>query len=382
MNICLCNFEVIRPKFELPQEVTLEWLAKAHAKGEALKENWNEEDSSGATFEKRMKEWLFRLGAGPKKIQSRGTVLADFKATNWDEMEIYRLSETMQGLSLTEKMMRYALEVERVFEQFYPEGKEVPDQLIHVTCTGYVAPSGAQRIVSLRKSQTVVTHAYHMGCYASIPAMRMGSSFLQSSSARSVDIVHTEICSLHVNPAFHDIGQIIVESLFADGFIKYSMGFEKQTSQSHLRLLALHEEILNKTLDFMRWDVEGWGFKMFITKDIPELIANHMEQFLTNLCEKAETCFLAIRDTCYYAFHPGGPKILEKIANVLKLDLSQLSPSFQILRKYGNMSSATLPHIWEQLLKDPSIPNDALVISLAYGPGLTMCGAVLQKCGS
>ncbi|MES2345461.1 MAG: 3-oxoacyl-[acyl-carrier-protein] synthase III C-terminal domain-containing protein [Chlamydiota bacterium] len=381
MDICLCNFEIIRPKFEIPQEITLEWLARAHAKGEASKEGWEESHPSSIAFEKRMKEWLFRLGAGPKKVQSRGTMLADFGVKSWDEMEIYRLRERPQGYSLTEKMVKFTSIVDKVFEQFYPEDKEIADHLIHVTCTGYVAPSGAQKIVSSKKSSSVVTHAYHMGCYASIPAMRMGSSFLKDSLTHSVDIVHTEVCSLHVNPVLHDVGQIIVESLFADGFIKYSVTSEKKAFKPHLKLMALHEEILPSTLGAMRWDVEDWGFKMFITKDIPLLIANNMEEFLIHLCEKAEISFEAVRDTCYYALHPGGPKILEQIADVLHLKLSQLAPSFQVLQEYGNMSSATLPHIWARLLNDPLIPDGATVISLAYGPGLTICGALLQKCG-
>lgn len=384
MQLCLSNFKIIRPTHEISQEQTLEWIAKVHARGQSLKEGWNEEQLETIAFQKRIKEWLFRIGAGPRKVANRGTMLDDFKKDDWDEMDIYHLVKKAQGHGLTKRTAKFSQEVEKIFEGFYPPEEEIPEHLIHVTCTGYAAPSAAQRIVSLRKSKTTVTHAYHMGCYASIPAIRIGTSYFHSpySSASKVDIVHTELCSLHVNPVLHDVGQIIVESLFADGFIKYSISQEKTTNGPYLRLLALHEEIQPGTLEHMRWDVEEWGFKMFITKDIPLLIANAMESFLEKLCEKAGISFASLRQRCFYAFHPGGPKILEQIAAVLKLDLSLLAPSFKVLQEYGNMSSATLPHIWEKFLKDPEIPDNTPVIGLAYGPGLTICGGLFIKCGS
>jgi predicted naringenin-chalcone synthase len=52
-----------------------------------------------------------------------------------------------------------------------------------------------------------------------------------------------------------------------------------------------------------------------------------------------------------------------------------------ILQNFGNMSSATLPHIWEAMLGDIKVPNQALIVSLAFGPGLTISGALLEKNG-
>lgn len=376
---CLSNFQIIRPKFEISQAESLEWLARAHAKAEARKEGWEEGGHQHVEFQERLKERFFRLGAGPRKVQNRGTMLSDFCTENWKEMRIYCLEEKERGHSLTERTARFSQEVEKIFEQFYPEETPLPDQIVHVTCTGYSAPSAAQKIVSKRKAPSIVTHAYHMGCYAAIPAIRLATNALPQ--ARQVDVVHTEFCSLHINPQAHEIEQIIVESLFADGFIKYTITQEERVKKSpYLRLIALHEEILPDTLNQMSWDLEDWGFKMFIARDIPFLIANAIENFLEKLCEKGGYSFSQLRHESFYAFHPGGPKILEQIASLLKLNLEQLNPSFQVLREYGNMSSATLPHIWERFLKDPSIPQNTPVIGMTYGPGLTMCGGLFIKC--
>jgi predicted naringenin-chalcone synthase len=50
-----------------------------------------------------------------------------------------------------------------------------------------------------------------------------------------------------------------------------------------------------------------------------------------------------------------------------------------VLFDHGNMSSATLPHIWQRLIDDPAVPRGTPIPSLAFGPGLTMCGALLEK---
>ena len=86
-------------------------------------------------------------------------------------------------------------------------------------------PSAAQRLVAAKGwgAATRVTHAYHMGCYAAFPALRMAAGFLsapdslRASGLKRVDVVHTEMCSLHMNPLHHAAEQLVVQSLFADG---------------------------------------------------------------------------------------------------------------------------------------------------------------------
>jgi prepilin-type processing-associated H-X9-DG protein len=77
------------------------------------------------------------------------------------------------------------------------------------------------------KEKTAITHAYHMGCYASLPAVRIAHALVQSEKVENpsflVDIVHNEMCSLHMNPSSHSPEQMVVQTLFADGHVKYSL---------------------------------------------------------------------------------------------------------------------------------------------------------------
>lgn len=345
----LTDFHIIRPRFEFTQEQTLEWLVAAHLKAG-----------------KDVKEKLLHVGCKPDRIQKRRSVFNDFSHTDWDKMEIYRLDESPSGRDLSFRAKVFEAEAEKVFEQYYPEGVAAPENLIQVSCTGYVSPSAAQVIVSKRGwgQTTTVTQVGHMGCYASIPAIRIAKD--------RTDIVHTEICSLHSNPSKHASDQLVSQSLFADGFIKYTA--LQETNKPHIRVLKIKEEIIPNSIKAMTWNVMGWGFEMSLAKEIPVLIVRHLKGYLERLGAPKNALF---------AVHPGGPKILTQIQELLNLSDAEITFSFQILKKYGNMSSATLPHIWESILNDPNVPSHTPIVSLAFGPGLTIAGALMEKvCGS
>ncbi len=367
MTFYLGGFSHIRPLVESSQKGILEWLAQIHTKAEAKKQK----TSPDPQFHERLLEKLLKIGAGSEKIQKRSSHIPDIFNS---DSAIYNLENEPYGKGLKERAHFYEMAVNQLFEEFYPENCKSPDHLIHVTCTGYVSPSGAQHIVSKRGfgEKTHVTHAYHMGCYASIPSLRMAQGFLHANASKKsqVDLVHTELCSLHLNPTLHETEQLVVQSLFADGFIKYSASAKKGA----LQVLALHEEILPNTTAYMSWRTEDWGMRMTIAKEVPFLIAKALPSFLARLQEKAQLPKKTAQKKPLFAIHPGGPKIIEQVKKSLQLDERQIKESQEVLRDYGNMSSATLPHIC-----DYTVECETPVVSLAFGPGLTISGALFIK---
>ena len=77
-----------------------------------------------------------------------------------------------------------------------------------------------------------------------------------------------------------------------------------------------------------------------------------------------------------WAIHPGGRAILEKVQDALHLSKTDLSPSYEILRQYGNMSSATILFLLDSIL---SLPDSGPVFAAGFGPGLTLETAYLEK---
>jgi predicted naringenin-chalcone synthase len=192
-----------------------------------------------------------------------------------------------------------------------------------------------------------------------------------------VDIVHTEFCSLHLNPSQHQPEQLVVQSLFADGHIRYSVGPDE--GGAGLRFLGVHEEIIPGTPDAIGWLLGDHGMQIILSRDVPDLIAASLKDFLARLYERTGTDAAEALDRGLFAVHPGGPRIIDKVAALLELRPAQVAESRAVLKACGNMSSATLPHVWAGMLADPAVKSGTLITGLAFGPGLTLYGAMLRK---
>jgi predicted naringenin-chalcone synthase len=381
--VFLHDFQSQPARYHSDQGAILEWIAAAHAQAELTLQQPATEEEREAII-KRFRKLVLRFGCSTDRIAFRNSSLEDFTHRDWDKMRIFQLNRYPSGKPCGERSRFYREISGEAFEQFYAEETEPPAVMIHVTCTGYVSPSGAQRLVASRDwgRFTEVIHAYHMGCYASMPAIRMAAGFVERGKAR-VDIVHTELCTLHMDPSQHLPEQLVVQTLFADGLIRYSVsqGTEGGTPPKGLELLATREEIVPGTGDAMTWMVSDFGMQMTLSRKVPDHIRAGLGPFLENLAVAAELTTTELFEQAVFAIHPGGPRIIDEIAEHLGLRSAQVQASNAILSNYGNMSSATLPHVWQAVLEDEAVPPGTLIVSLAFGPGLTIAGALLRKTG-
>ncbi len=384
------SFCIVRPPHSGTQEEALHWLADAHIRAEETHHLNNGLPPIDPSFAALMPKLLRRYGCSPDKISARGCELNDHLHTSWEKMEVYRLAESSKGAGMSVRSQVFARGAQRALDVMFESEFDAPDDLIHVTCTGYTSPSAAQILVGEKgwQQRTRVTHAYHMGCYAALPAIRIASGFLSSATdpAHRVDIAHTELCTLHLDPSDHRPEQLVVQSLFGDGHIRYSLSRVADATCATipddgswgLRVLSLAEELVADSTDDMRWTITEWGFRMTLTKEVPQKIGATLPAFLARLFAQADLDYKAEKDFAIFAIHPGGPKIIDQVSDALGLRPEQSAASRAVLRDYGNMSSATLPHVWDEILKSRATQPRQLVASVAFGPGLTICGGLFQ----
>lgn len=301
-----------------------------------------------------------------KHIQGR-YIECDEIDEEWGRHEIYSICK---AAGIEKRNLYYGEKVKRIFEELYHS--HTPEQIIHVTCTGYLSPSPAQKFFNDKIKAPGITHAYHMGCYASLPAVRAARG-LQMSERTSIDIVHTELCSLHLNHTKHTPEQLVVQSLFSDGHIKYTVG----EASSGLKILGIHEKLIPESSADMTWIPSQFGMSMTLSREVPLKIRDHLPTFMEELANKSGVSKEELLKDAIFAVHPGGPLIIEAIQKKLELNSEQVKFSHEILRTRGNMSSATLPHVWKAIWESkPS--QDKKVVSLAFGPGLTIFGSVFE----
>ncbi|HET9958447.1 MAG TPA: 3-oxoacyl-[acyl-carrier-protein] synthase III C-terminal domain-containing protein [Polyangiaceae bacterium] len=390
----ITRFRRVRPEFQLTQGFTLEWLAQAHTRAERTRHARLGQEFDAAQFADRISRHLQRFGCGEDKIRYRYSAISDCEHTRFDEMQLYRVHENPSGAGMLERSRTYDRIALSALQKLYPEidRESAPCDLVHVTCTGYAAPSAAQRWVSESGfgQLTRVTHAYHMGCYAALPALRIASGLLsgraENSSSKlpsrrpSAHIVHTELCTLHMNPLLHDPEQLVVQSLFGDGFIGYEVvgASDLAAGEAGLQVLSVDEWIVPDSAQSMTWICADNGMHMTLARDVPQRLSAPLRAFVDHLLNEAGLD-KSERHRAILAIHPGGPRILDLVRDTLERDESAIAESRRVLAENGNMSSATLPHIWMRLLEDPAVGEDRAIVTLAFGPGLTACGAVLRK---
>ncbi len=358
----ITDFESVTPTITLTQEQSQTWLSNYHGEVQG-------------TPEVALSRFALH-GVKADKISKRCFEHPDLGIKDSKLRSLFKTSLPLhEGPSVGERGQFFLKRTNEIFETLYPHGDtKAPDQLIHVTCTGYVSPSAAQTLVSNKKWDTGVTHAYHMGCYAAMPAIRIAQGYI-AASVNTIDIVHTEICSLHMNPAAQSVEQTIVQTLFADGSIKYRVA-RPRTEKTGFHLYHIQEKIVPDTTDQMSWTIENWGFAMTLGKRVPILLKQSIREFVMTLYNNAGWNLGDIPQSIF-AVHPGGPKIIDVLEEALELKSTQLEESREILKNRGNMSSATLPHVWKRIL-EKNFPSGTPVVSLAFGPGLTIYGSLFR----
>ncbi len=358
----LSGFDPVLPACRTPQSQLLDWLAEAHQR-------------SGTIEPDTIRERFARFSAAAEQIATRGHEISDCSHRDWERMELYGQARP----DLATRTAIFSRQLDRVFERLYPENSTPPGAIVHVTCTGYSAPSGAQKLVSRRGwgAATEVVHAYHMGCYAAHPGIRIARGWTSPNNA--VDIVHTELCSLHLDPTRHEPADLVIQSLFADGFIRYQLSNARRKDRQELEILAARDEIIPDSSQAMGWSTGPFTFLMELSREVPSRLAAALPGFVDRLLGTSGAEHSGDSSEIFFAIHPGGPRIVELAQKVLGLEPSQTRHSRQVFRDHGNMSSATLPHIWQAMVEDPAVPDGTTIVSLGAGPGLTLSGMVFRK---
>ncbi|GLK18438.1 type III polyketide synthase [Herbiconiux flava] len=253
--------------------------------------------------------------------------------------------------------------------------------VVTASCTGFFAPGpdwALQRELGLSDS-VQRHHVGFMGCYAAFPALRIAKAFCEADPDAVVLVVCVELCTLHVRSS-NEPDQIVASSVFADGAAA-AVVTARETGASAYPTLALDEfasAIVPDGEADMAWTIGDHGFEMVLSSYVPKIIEQNIRTALEPLLGQA-----GAEAATHWAIHPGGRSILDRVEQTLGLTPAQLAPSREVLRDYGNMSSATVLFVLKGILDQALVTGttDARpassrpperVCAMAFGPGLTV----------
>ena len=252
------------------------------------------------------------------------------------------------------------------------DGKLPPEEITHlitVSCTGMSAPGLDLEIVELMNLPKTIfrTSVNFMGCYAAIHALKLADALCRSDADAKVLLVCTELCTLHFqrDPT---INNILSGLLFSDGSAAVLVTQDDHPAAG-LHIDGFYSEIKSRGKLDMSWELSSTGFQMGLSSYVPELIEEDFAALVTHALEKHHLERDAVSHWC---IHPGGKKILDAIYKSLHFTNGHLDTSYRILKDFGNMSSATILFVLQQMMSGFDYGKPNVVFGAAFGPGLTM----------
>ena len=396
--VVICDFHPLHLSNPVPQQQLLDYMSWLMATGKCIK-NKVSSKAEIDDIHAQLKAVVHRFGASPSYI-SRREVQASAEACHENQAKKAMTSfpifhqdirQDVNGKNLKTRMEYFDDCVMQVLTRWYKnESFDIPDEIIHATCTGYLSPSPVQKFLSGKKQllRIAVTHSYHMGCYGAIPPLKMAVGFLAASqfslakAINKIDVLHTEICSIHFDLSSFTPADIVNMSLFGDGFIKYSVYPESIATGKTihgLKPLAIQDLLIENSTAAMSWIPGPFNFQMHLGVTVPDLIKNNICSYVESICSQIGLSFASEKNEMVFAIHPGGPRIIDQVRDQLGIEEEQIAHSRKVLFDLGNMSSATLPYIWQKITEDEGISPGTKILSIAFGPGLTAAGVIFEK---
>jgi predicted naringenin-chalcone synthase len=233
--------------------------------------------------------------------------------------------------------------------------------VIVTSCTGLYAPGLDFEVVNhLGLSPSVErTMIGFMGCYAAINALKSAHHIIRSEPDAKVLVLNLELCSLHFQET-HELEQVLSFLVFADGCAA-SIVSAQPKGLAIDSFLAL---TIPQTSHLITWRIGELGFDMYLSGKVPGEIGRALKESGRQITRGREPSSMGL-----WAVHPGGRSILDAVEKGLGLPSDALSCSRDILARYGNMSSATVMFVLQQVMDRAQAEQQGCAMS--FGPGLT-----------
>jgi predicted naringenin-chalcone synthase len=234
--------------------------------------------------------------------------------------------------------------------------------LIVASCTGFTAPGldfHIMRDAGLRDSveRTVVGF---MGCFAAVNALKLARHIVRSEADAKVLVVSVELSSLHLQEQWQ-LEKMLSFLLFGDGCGACLISAEP----TGLALERFHATVIPRSADLITWHIRDQGFEMHLSGQVPGRIRRWLKDNGAGLLGNR-----TVNDIALWAVHAGGRSILDAVQHALALQPDALRFSRDVLRDFGNMSSATLVFVLERILRSSQATGEGM--AMAFGPGLTV----------
>lgn len=246
--------------------------------------------------------------------------------------------------------------------------------LVFTTVTGVASPSIDAMLVNRIGLSPNIRRMplFGLGCVAGAAGIARAADYVKAYPSQLAVLLSVELCSLTIQRDDLSAANLVSSGLFGDGAAavivagEQCSAFAPDADLPGPRILATRSVFYPQTEDMMGWKISEKGFRIVLSPEVPSLVQKQIGRDVDAFL--AEHGY-SRRDVGSWVLHTGGPKVLEAMQASLGLNHGELDASWECLRRTGNLSSASVLVVLEEVMKRRRPAPGTLGIMAAMGPG-------------
>ncbi len=246
------------------------------------------------------------------------------------------------------------------------------DFIMCSTVTGLAVPSLDARVLNTMDFKPSIKRMplFGLGCLGGMAGINLMAEYLVGHPHSVGVLFCTELCTLTFQFDDFSVANWVSTGLFADGSGAMCMvgdlhPLAKNSNIKKIKWISGASDFYFNTQRVMGWDFIDTGLKIVLGKEVPQVAKEKVSPFLIKFLEQHH---LGIKDLAFYVAHPGGPKVLEGMEQGLGITSKELHLSYSLLENYGNLSSASVLLILDEVFKN-YFKSGQMGLGTAMGPG-------------
>jgi polyketide synthase Type III len=246
------------------------------------------------------------------------------------------------------------------------------DFLVTTTCTGRLVPSlDAHLIAALGlRSDVQRVHVGDTGCASAMVVLQQAWNYLQAFPDRRVLAVSVELCSTTYY-LDEEAETAVANAIFADGAAAVLL----TTTGDGPEILGHRTLIRSEYLDRMGFTFPGGYYRVLLSPEVRRIAPAMMEELSEAILKDHR---LAREDVRFWVLHSAGRRVIENAQALLGLTDDDVAYSRGVLRRFGNLSSATVLFVLDAVMKSGRPSPGDIGLMMALGPGFAAEGALLR----
>jgi alkylresorcinol/alkylpyrone synthase len=241
------------------------------------------------------------------------------------------------------------------------------DYIITVSCTGIMIPSLDAYLINLLglRQDIIRLPVTEMGCAAGVSGMIYAKNFLQSNPGKRAAVIAYESPTATFQLNDFSMVNVVSAAIFGDGSACALLS--SHVDDEGPEILAEEMYHFYNAEQMMGFKLVNSGLQMVLDVAVPDTIAEHFPEIIHPFLARNG---LTIAEVDHLIFHPGGKKIVQLAEALFGALGKNIDDTKEVLRLYGNMSSATVLYVLERYMERKPAAGD-IGLMLSFGPGFS-----------